>query len=176
MPIFMEFTTVHSSEATNTSGPSYRKPSRSFLSSSFPPLRIWESPLKPKSDHCSHLLKTLQWHPLPSRRTWTASAWPQWADQPLSLSPLWALACSTFFEVLTLLWAFPCAASSSTTSKSSTNSVLLPFHSLTLNLILGRPFLTPNLVRSCNTLDLITTRWDWDFFLMSVSASRLRAS
>lgn len=172
----MEFTAVYSSEATNTSCPFYRRPSVSFLSSSFPPLWMWESPLKHKSDHCSHLLKTLQWHPLPSRRGWNCSAWPQWPDQPLSLSTLWALAYFTFLEVLSLLWAFPCAASSPTTSKSLTDSVLLPLHYLTLNFILGRPFLPPNLVRSHNTPDLIITRLDWDFFLMSVSSSRLRAS
>lgn len=78
----MEFTAVHSSEATNASCPFCRRPSVSLLSSSFPLLWMWENLVKHKSYHCSNLLKTLHWHPLPSRTSLNSSAWPQWPDQP----------------------------------------------------------------------------------------------
>lgn len=79
-PVLMEFTAVGSSEATNTSHPYYRWPPISLPSSSFPPLWRWGILVKHKSDHCSHLPKTLQWHPLPSRSR-NSSAWPLHGSQ-----------------------------------------------------------------------------------------------
>ena len=166
----MEFTAVHSKEATNTSRPYYRWLPTSLPSSSFPPLwkrgillrQIWLTAFtcpKPFSGiHCPQEVKLSH---------------GSHAQDSLLACLLSGLCLLLFTLRCSLLWAFPRAASS-----LKYNLKVLGHSYLILHLLLWKLFLPPNLIRykALWTWSIIRPDWVLFFFLMSVLSRKLWAS
>ena len=169
-PITMEFTAVHSKEATNTSRPYYRWLPTSLPSSSFPPLwkwgillrQIWLTAFtcpKPLSGiHCPQEVKLS--HGSHAQDSLLACLL---SGLCLLLLPWGALSSEPFHVLLSSL---------------KYNLKVLGHPYLILNLLLWELFLPPNLIRYQSTLDLIhhQTWLSSVFFLMSVLSRKLWAS